>query len=154
MNGERKQQRWWEWTLGLLTVAAILGTAQGHRLRVVGVEDVAFGTLLLLVILFVAMAWWRFARALSDAGTKRWRVWVSLAGCVALQLAFAVPFIPFVRFYMALQPARWDVSSAWLVVSVISVVGGVFAAKPVRFPLILGGIVLGSLAVMTAGAVL
>ena len=140
--------------LGILTIAAILGTAQGHRLRIVGLEDVAFGMMLLLVILSVVMAWWRFARALGDAGTKRWRVWVSLAGCVALQSAFAVPLTPFVRFYLALQPARWDISSVWLVVSLISVLCGVFAARPVRFPLIFGGLVLASFAVMTAGAVL
>ena len=68
-----------EWGLATLTVIAIAGTVIGHRGASLIAESVSFGTLLVLIFLFVPMAWWRLARAGKDQETARWRKWISLA---------------------------------------------------------------------------
>ena len=83
-----------DWTLGILTFAAIVGTAQGRRIALI-VGDVSFVILLVLVVVFVAMAWWRFVRAWRSGGIAQWKIWISVAGCVALSVAFGLPCIPF-----------------------------------------------------------
>jgi len=66
-----------EWSLGALTLAAILATVVGRRIAMM-VEDVGFVVLLLMIVVFVVMAWWRFARSRKDEGAARWRIWASL----------------------------------------------------------------------------
>jgi len=132
-----------DWVLAIATVAAIVGTVAGRRIGQ-AVEDISFIALLILVILFVAMAWWRFGRAWKNEGTARWKVWVSLAGCVALSLAFGLPLIPFIgslTFGMGFGPG-WDYKFLMFGFGVGALVLGMPSARGVRFPLIAGGMLI------------
>jgi hypothetical protein len=154
-NSEGKQRRRWEWVLVALTAGAIVSTAVGHRQRVLVVEDASFVVFLALVVWFVVMAWWRLARAWRDQGAERWRVRTSLAGCIALSIAFAIPRIPFFFFFVlrwGFGP-RWDYRALWLGFSVAALLAGVVAARGVRFPLICGAVLLGILALMIPAGV-
>jgi len=131
-----------DWTLGILTLAAIVGTAQGRRIALI-VEDVSFVILLVLVVVFVAMAWWRFVRAWRSGETARWKVWISLVGCVALSVAFGLPCIPFfgsLVMGMGFGP-RWDYKMLMFGFGLAALLAGVFSAKRVGFPVILGGLI-------------
>jgi len=132
-----------DWLLGIATLAAIIGTVFGHRVSL-RLEDVSFGLLLILIVQFVGMAWWRLARAWKHQETSHWRIWVSLVGCVALSLAFALPLIPFlfsIVLHMGFGP-RWDYKLLMLGFGGAALVIGVVAAKGVRFPLVAGGLLL------------
>jgi len=138
-----------EWSLGALTLAAMLSTAFGYRIAMV-VEDIGFVVLLLLMVVFVVMAWWRFARRSKDEAAARWRAWVSLGGCVALTLSLATPLIPFF-FFLVLRLGfgpRWDFKMLMLGFSLVAVVLGFLGTRRVRFPLIVGGVVIGLVAVL------
>jgi len=115
----------------------------GHRLSI-AVENVSFVSLLVLLVLFVAMAWWRLRRAWRDEAVTRWMVWISLAGCVALSLAFGLPLIPFLgsfAFGMGFGP-QWDYKLLMFGFGVAALVLGVPSARGVRVPLIAGGILI------------
>jgi hypothetical protein len=132
-----------DWVLGGLTVAAILSTVLGHRFSGLVVENVGFVVLLMLAVLFLVMSWWRFVRALISGRADRWRAWVSLAGCIALTLAFALPLIPF--FFIVLRwgfGPRWDFKLLMLCFSLGSLLAGTLAARRVRFPLVAGGFII------------
>ena len=149
VSGETNRHGRLEWALGVLTIAATLSTVLGHRFLALLAEDVGFVMLLVLALLFVAMAWWRFARVRSSDEAGRWRVWVSLAGCATLSLAFAIPLIPF--FFWGFGP-RWDVQLLMLIFSLASLLAGTLAARLVRFPLCVGGFVIAIVAlVLPAG---
>lgn len=107
------------------------------------VEDVSFVTLLVTIVLFVPMAWWRFVRAWRTGGTARWRIWVSLAGCAALTLAFGLPCIPFFASFirMGFGP-RWDYKMLMFGFGLAALVAGIFSAKRVGFPLMVGGLIM------------
>ena len=132
-----------DWGLAALTVVAIVGTVIGHRGSLI-VEDVSFGTLLVLIFLFVPMAWWRLRRTWKDEGAAQWRVWTSLAGCVALSLALALPCIPFFGSFvrMGFGP-RWDYKLLMFGFGTAAFLLGIGAGRTVRFPLMLGGLMLG-----------
>lgn len=133
-----------DWGLAALSVLAVVGSVAGHRASLI-VEDVSFGTLLVLVLLFVPMAWCRLVRAWRDGAVARWRVWISLAGCVALSLALASPCIPLlgsILVGMGFGP-RWDYKLLMVSFRSAAFLFGVIAAKKVRFPLMLGGLMLG-----------
>jgi hypothetical protein len=143
VTGEMNRYRRSELTLGALTVAAILSMVLGHRFLVLVLEDVGFIVLLALTVLFVVMAWWRFAREWSSYGA-RWRAWISLAGCAALSLAFAVPLVLFLFSFVlpwGFGP-RWDFKMLILTFSLASLLAGTLTARLVRFPLVLGGLVM------------
>lgn len=149
VTGETNRHRRAEWTLGGLTVAAILSTVLGHRFLILVVENVGFVVLLVLAVLFMVMAWWRFVRARSSDGV-RWRMWVSLAGCVSLSLAFAIPLIPFF-FSFVLRwgfGPQWDFKGLMLAFSLASLLVGTLAARLVRFPLVVGGFVIAIIALI------
>ncbi|HXJ90779.1 MAG TPA: hypothetical protein VMS18_28475 [Candidatus Binatia bacterium] len=131
-----------DWILGVATVFSVVGTVVGHRVSL-GMEDVSFGLLLILLVLFVAMSWWRMVRAWKD-GAARWRVWVSLTGCVALLLAFGMPLVQVlgsITFGMGFGP-RWDYKLLMVGFGSGSLVLGVASARGVRFPLIAGGTII------------
>lgn len=135
--------------LGALTLAAVVSTVGGSRISTT-VGDIGFVVLVVLIVVFVVMAWWRFGRSRKDGGTTRWRVWVGLGGCVALSLALATPLIPFFFFFVlrwGFGP-RWDFKMLMLGFSLAAVLLGFLGARGVRFPLIAGGLVLGSLALL------
>ncbi len=132
-----------DWSLGILTFAAILGSAQGRRIALI-VEDVSFVIVLVLVVVFVAMAWWRVVRAWKNRETARWKVWMSLAGCVALSVAFGLPCIPFfgsLVMGMGFGP-RWDYKMLMFGFGLAALLAGIFSAKRVGFPMILGGLII------------
>ncbi|MFZ0817872.1 MAG: hypothetical protein WAM78_20275 [Candidatus Sulfotelmatobacter sp.] len=60
ITGETNRHRGSEWVLGGMTVGAILSMVLGHRFLVLVLEYVGFIVLLVLTVLFVVMAWWRF----------------------------------------------------------------------------------------------
>ena len=132
---ETNRHRRLDWILGGLTVAAIVSTVLGHRLRSLVLENFGFFALLTLTVLFVVMAWWRFVRARSS-GMLGGRAWVSLAGCLALSLAFTLPFIPI--FFWSFAP-RWDYRFLMLAFSLSALLAGAMAARRVGFPLVAGG---------------
>ena len=132
-----------DWGLAALTLIAIVGTMVRHRATVV-MENVSFGALLVLVFLFVPMAWWRILRAWKDQETAQWRMWISLAGCVALSLALALPCIPFFASLvrMGFGPP-WDYKLLMFGFGSAAFLLGIGAARTVRFPLMLGGLMIG-----------
>src|SRR5579872_6473270 len=130
-----------DWALGTLTVAAMLGTAAGRRIALI-VEDVSFVILLVLVVAFVAMAWWRLVCAWKNGETARWKAWISLAGCLALSFAFGLPCIPFfgsLVMGMGFGP-RWDYKMLMFGFGLAALLAGIFSTKRVGFPMILGGL--------------
>ena len=134
-----KSSRRFVWATGIATTLAMLGTVMGRRVSQ-RVEDVSFGSLLILLVLFVVMAWWRVQRSWKD-DLGAWRVWVSVAGCVALTLAFGLPLIPFlgsIVFGMGFGP-RWDYKLLMFGFGVGAVVLGIPSDSAVRVPLIAGG---------------
>ncbi len=132
-----------------MTVGAILSMVLGHRFLVLVLEYVGFIVLLVLTVLFVVMAWWRFVLARSSDGVG-WRGWVSLAGCVALSLAFAIPLIPFLFSYAlpwGFGP-QWDFKVLMIAFSLASLLAGTLAARLVWFPLVVGGFVIAIVALI------
>jgi hypothetical protein len=149
VTGETNRHRRSEWILGGLTVAAILSTVLGHRFLMLVLENVGFVVLLVLAVLFVVMAWWRFVRT-RNSDKVRWRVWVSLAGCVSLSLAFAIPLILFLFSFVlpwGFGP-QWDFKMLMLAFGVASFLVGTLAARLVRFPLVVGGFVMAIVALI------
>jgi hypothetical protein len=143
-----------EWVLGALTVAAVVLTGQGHRRLSIVAEDTGFGALVVLAVVFVAMAWWGLLRAWKDREVTRWRAWLSLAGCIALFLAFAMLWIPMLFFFWGRGFMDWDNRTLWIVSALLALLAGVLGARPTRFPLILGGLMMTSVVMMIPGGVL
>src|SRR3954447_1147369 len=130
MNSEHGRRL--DWALGILTAAAIVGTAQGRRIAL-PVESVSFVTLLILLVLFLAMAWWRFVRAWKSRENTWLEIWISLAGCVALSLAFGLPCIPFFGSFvmgMGFGPG-WDYKMLMFGFGLAALLSGIFSAKRV-----------------------
>jgi len=142
-----------EWVLGVLTVVAVVLAARGHRVFSVVAEDVGVVGLIVLAVVFVAMAWWRCVRARRDREVSRWRVLISLAGCVAFSLAFAMPWIS-MFFFVGPGFMRWDIRTLWIASSLITVFAGVLGARMTRFPLITGGLMMTCFVLMIPVAVL
>lgn len=131
------------WALGTLTIVAIVGTLEGSRVALV-VEDVSFAALLVLMVLYLVMAWWRLRQAWRKEATARWKAWTSLAGCMALSAAYALPLTPFFYWFVlrwGFGP-RWDYKMMMFGFGLASFLLGVVAARGVRFPLIVGGFVI------------
>ena len=142
-----------EWVLGALTVIAVVLTAQGHRLFSVVAEDIGFFGLIVLAVVFVGMAWWRGVRAWRDPAVSRWRVWISLAGCVAFSFAFAMPGIS-IFFFVGPGFMRWDIRTLWIASGLITLAAGVLGAGGTRFPLVVGGLMMTCFVLMIPVAVL
>jgi hypothetical protein len=142
-----------EWVLGALTVVAVVLTAQGHRRFSVVAEDVGVVGLSVLAVVFVVMAWWRGVRGWRDREVSRWRVWISLAGCIAFSLAFAMPWMS-MFFFVGPGFMRWDIRTLWIASSLITVFAGVVGARVTRFPLVVGGLMMTCFVLMIPVAVL
>ena len=142
-----------EWVLGTLTVAAVVLTAQGHRRFSIVAEDTGVVGLVVLAIVFVVMTWWRGVRAWRDREVSRWRALISLVGCIAFSLAFAMPWIS-MFFFVGPGFMRWDIRTLWIGSSLITVFAGVLGAGTTRFPLITGGLMMTWFVLMIPVAVL
>lgn len=142
----------WQWGISVVALLALVGTAVGHRFAIV-VEDVSFALVLLVEVLLLATSWWRLARTWREEAA-RWRVWLGLAGCVMFSLTFVIPAIPMFFFFMRWQPQNVDFRALWLGFSIAVLVAGVLAARRVRFPLIVGGMVMSIVMLMIPVAVL
>lgn len=127
-----------ELALGALTLAAIIGTVQGRRIAL-AVENVSFITLLVLIVIFVGMAWWRTGHVWRDGASVQWRLWLSLAGCMALTLAFVLPCIQFLFAFRPWLGSGWNYKMLMLEFGIAALLAGIFAARKVGFLLMLGG---------------
>ncbi len=152
IGNERKLQRLLQWVSGVLIVLSLIymsNSRLGHRLPR-AVQDTAFMILVSLPFLLTGISWWRFVRAWrTDRRMAVWRIWISLCGCVALSLALLIPFFTIVF------PLDWSTMAIWcLVASGVALFTGILAAKPLRLPLFLGGLVMTGLIVVIPVAVL
>jgi hypothetical protein len=85
-------------------------------------------------LILVFLSWQRLGGAWRSGENQRWRVWVSVAGCITFSIALAVPCL------VALLTLNWlTLSIACLGAGALTVLAGVFAPRGLRFPLILGG---------------
>jgi hypothetical protein len=138
------QRGWprWEAILGSLVIVSFVSCSRlGHRLPMV-VQDVAFLVVVATPLLLTAISWAGFANVRRDGNVSRWRIWISLCGCVALSLALVIPWIAF--FFSMLLSLDWRRLAIWcLAASVVSLLAGILGAKSVRFPLIFGGLLMG-----------
>jgi hypothetical protein len=137
----------WEWIIGPLVIVSLVSCSRlGHRLPMV-VQDIAFLIVVAMPILLTVMSWDGFAKVRRDGNASRWRIWISLCGCVALSLALAIPWIAF--FFAMLLRLDWLRLATWcLASSLVSLLSGIFGARSVRFPLIFGGLFMGGLVVI------
>lgn len=130
-----------DWIVGVIAAAAVVGTVQGRRIAH-RVEDVSFGALLVLIVLFVCMAWWRVRRGWKDRGVARWRVWFSVAGCVALSFGFGLPCI---QQFFGFRPwfgSDWNYKTLMIGFGMAGLISGIFGVKRVGFALIFGGLLI------------
>ena len=142
-----------EWVLGALTVAALVLSARGHRTLSVVAEDAGVVGLIVLGIVFVVMAWWTCIRGWRDREASRWRVWISLLGCIAFSVAFAMPWIS-MFFFVGPGFMRWDIRTLWIASSLVALFGGVLGARATRFPLVAGGLMMTCFVLMIPAVIL
>jgi hypothetical protein len=145
--GARRWWPGWEWMTGPLVVVSLVSCSRlGHQLPM-AVQDVAFLIVVATPMLLTAMAWVGLANGRRDGNVPRWRIWISLCGCVALSLALAITWIAF--FSPMLFHFDWLRLVGWCLAStLVSLLTGIFAARSVRFPLIFGGLIMGGLVVI------
>jgi hypothetical protein len=122
-----------QWSLAALTIIALLLNAPLARRLPMIVQTFSFQVLVFLLVLFIGMAWWQFVRLRRDKAGAGWRVWISLAGCIAFSLSLIIPMLAMLPFSFS-----WDFLSAWMLTSLASLLLSVLAAPGVRFPLLLG----------------
>ena len=149
----------WVWILACFIVLSILASSRfGQRLPR-GLQDDAFLIVLASPVLFIPLAWMQSATARSDGDMPRWRVSVSLFGCVALSVALAIPL--FLMFFGFMIPLDWlfVVPLNWffflpLGSSALAMLCGICGAKPARFSLFFGGLTLGCLVIIIPKGIL
>jgi hypothetical protein len=140
-------KRWWarwEWIFGPIIIVSLVSSSRlGHRLPMF-LQNSAFLVVIYLPPLLTAMSWVGLAVARKNGNVSRWRLWVSILGCVALSFALVIPLsvisLSFLLPWDWLQLAYWCLAS-----SLIALLAGCFSAKSTRFPLIFGGLVMGGL---------
>jgi hypothetical protein len=144
-----RRRRLAEWMLAALLAVLIVLNAPWARQLPGRVQNYAFVAYVVLLVFFVGLAWWRLVHLLRDRGAAKWRIGISIAGCVVFTSAFAVPFI-------ALLPVSlgFDLLTLWLFSSLASLVTGFFAPGGMRFPLIIGGFAMSMLVVVIPKGVL
>jgi TRAP-type mannitol/chloroaromatic compound transport system permease small subunit len=123
--------------------SVIVSSRLGTRLPRL-IPYVASLVLFTMPLILVFLSWQHLGRAWRSGENQRWRVWVSVAGCVAFSIALAVPCL------VALLTLNWLTwSIACLGAGMLTLLAGVFAARGLRFPLILGGATVVSLVILT-----
>lgn len=108
------------------------------------VQDIAFLIVVATPIFLIAKSWDEYEKMRRHGRVSRWRIWISLCGCVALPSALVFPFIGF-YFGMILRLDWRLIMSLCLASSLVSLLAGIFGAGPVRFSLIFGGLILSGL---------
>jgi hypothetical protein len=143
----------WEWIVGpLATVALVSCSRLGHRLPM-EVQDIAFLVVVGTPIFLIAKSWDEYQKMRRDGKVSRWRIWISLCGCVALLLALVFPFIAF--YFGLILRLDWRLFiSLCLASSLVSLLAGIFGARPVRFPLIFGSLIMSGLVLIIPVGVL
>jgi len=139
-----------DWGLAVVTVLAAIGSVQrGSRIALI-VENVSFVTLLVLIYLLFAMAWWRLRCTWMDQAFARWRTWTSLAGCVAFSVGLGLPTVVVLGSIfvgMGFGP-RWDYKLLMFGFGLAAFLLGIVAVKNVRFPVMLGGLMVSVVALI------
>jgi hypothetical protein len=145
----RSLNSWIDWALvALIAIGVISMLPALHRLPM-ALQDIGFCMLLLAMLACPAIAWWRVLGVVKALGWRKWRVWMSIGGCVALTGAILIPMAGIVLFFL-----RWDWLTVWLAASVLALLLGVLAIPPVRFLLTLGGFGMVSLVLLIPKGVL
>jgi len=149
MEAEHTRRPWlsWEWWFGALIITClILSSRLGHGLPQ-ALQNVAQLVVLSTPLLLTVMAWVQFALARKKAHDPRWRLRLSLLGCIALSLALAIPLV--VIFFAMIFLLDWTRLAVWcLASSLLALLAGSLGARSVRFPLIFGGLVMVGLVVI------
>ena len=144
-------RRWprWEWTVGFLIVVSLISCSRlGKGLPMI-VQNAAFLVVISLPLLLTAISWVELKIVWKDESISRWRVWVSFCGCAALSFALVVPIIV---VFFTLSWLSWSV---WCFsAGLLALFAGIMAARSVRFPLIFGGLIIGSLSFVVPVGVL
>jgi hypothetical protein len=100
-------------------------------------QDLAFITLVIAPFVLIGLSWLQLARVWGRESVPRWRIWVSSVGCIALLVAVGIPFVGVFVFFSRFD---WLRAMPWsLGLSAVAVLTGIVGARPVRFPLFLGG---------------
>ena len=119
-------------------------------------QSILFALVLLLALVLLVLAWWRFRSALKDEGAARWRKVCGLVALIASTLTFATPVFAFLyavaMFQLRIQPSHWIIN--WLVVipvclvlALCALVGGVLAPTRIRLATALSGLIGGCIVV-------
>ncbi len=148
VEGDGVPRGWprWEWFFGALVIVSLVVSSRfGHRLPM-NVQDAAFLILVATPWLLTVMSWLGFVFARKEQKISRWRVWVSFVGCCALTVALVIPLLVVFLFMFRLS---WMRLSVWcFALSVVALFAGILGAKPARFALFFGGLVMGGLVVI------
>ncbi|MGB7599813.1 MAG: hypothetical protein WBM24_05880 [Candidatus Sulfotelmatobacter sp.] len=128
-----------------MIVSLVVSSRFGERLPMI-VQDAAFLILVAMPWLLTVMSWLGFAFARRDQTVSRWRVLVSFVGCSALTVALVIPLMVVLLFMFRLS---WLRLSIWCFASsLLALLAGIFGARPARFPLFFGGLVMAGLVVV------
>jgi hypothetical protein len=130
-----------EWAIATLTIVVIVLNTRPRLFLPTIMREADEIALLVLAPFFAAMAWWRFMSARREGSIPRWRIWISLCGCIALSLAIVVPVFAVGMPDRLIFALPWDFAPVWHVSGAISLLASVLAARKMRFPLVLGGLV-------------
>jgi len=155
MEVDPTERSWarWEWIFGVLIIVSLIASSRlGHRLPMI-LQNFAQLVAICAPLLLTMMSWVRLARVRKDGSVSRWRFRVSFLGCVALSFALLIPLV--VIFFSMLFPLDWLRLAIWsLASSLVALLAGCFGAGSMRFPLILGGLVMGGLVVIVPVGIL
>jgi hypothetical protein len=135
-NRRERQVRWVDWTLLTMTASGAMLIHPFFRRLPLIVEDLGLCMLLLGLVASLAIALWRIRTVVKERNMRQWKFWTSIGGCVALSAAFVIPLIAVnsMSFFWT------DWPTLWLAASGMAFFLGALAAKPSRFPLMLGGL--------------
>ncbi len=155
MEVDPTERSWarWEWIFGAFIIVSLIASSRlGHRLPMI-LQNFAQLVVICAPLLLTMMSWVRLARVRNDGSVSRWRFRVSFLGCVALSFALLIPLV--VIFFSMLFPFDWLRLAIWsLASSLVALLAGCFGAGSMRFPLILGGLVMGGLVVIVPVGIL
>jgi len=139
---EKMRNEWpsWIWGFGFLIVVSLIASSRLGGSLPFGARNAAGFVILLAPIFLLAMSWAGFVILRRDSIRFVWRMWVALVGCVALSAAIAIPVLVILLGLDYLRLVIWIFGCG-----VVAFVSGLLAPRLLRFPLILGGLVMSGL---------